>query len=146
MRSVSQAGVVLLLLICLLINAPAQTRNGGTRSNGARPAATAPAETMNGKAAPVSEMRAAIERYSVDRGSLARSYPVGMSTARRDRFKKFYSDWLASLTSYRGRILQMAAWEGPSVVLFALAAYLWHRSRRGGWHWWSTGCRWRDRT
>ena len=99
MRSVSQAGVVLLLLICLLINAPAQTRNGGTRSNGARPrpAATAPAETMNGKAAPVSEMRAAIERYSVDRGSLARSYPVGMSTARRDRFKKFYSDWLASL-------------------------------------------------
>jgi len=42
-------------------------------------------------------MRAAIERYSVDRGSLARSYPVGMSPARRDRFKKFYSEWRASL-------------------------------------------------
>ncbi|HEX3185408.1 MAG TPA: DUF885 family protein [Pyrinomonadaceae bacterium] len=54
---------------------------------------------MNGKAAPVSEMRAAIERYSVDRGSLTRSYPVGMSPSRRDRFKKFYHDWLVSLQS-----------------------------------------------
>jgi uncharacterized protein (DUF885 family) len=56
-----------------------------------------PAQTRNSKTAPVSELRAAIERYTVDRGSLARSYPVGLSPARRDRFKKFYSDWLASL-------------------------------------------------
>jgi uncharacterized protein (DUF885 family) len=42
-------------------------------------------------------MRAAIERYSVDRGSLARSYPVAISPTRRDRFKKYYGDWLASL-------------------------------------------------
>ena len=47
-----------------------------------------------------------------------------------------WSDWLTSLTAYRERILQMAAWQGPSVVLFALAAYLWQRSRRGGWQWW----------
>ena len=47
-----------------------------------------------------------------------------------------WNDWLISLTSYRGRILQMGAWQGPSVALFALAAYLWHRSRRGGWQWW----------
>jgi uncharacterized protein (DUF885 family) len=99
MRSVSQAVVVLVLSICLLITVPAQTRNGGARSNGARPAPAAATETMNGKAAPVSEMRASIERYSVDRGSLTRSYPVGMSPARRDRFKKFYHDWLISLQS-----------------------------------------------
>jgi hypothetical protein len=44
-------------------------------------------------------MRSAIERYTVDRGSLTRSYPVAVSQARRERFKKFYTDWLASLQS-----------------------------------------------
>src|SRR4026208_210355 len=66
-----------LLLLCLLVQVPAQ--------NGAR--------------ASVSEMRSAIERYSVDRGSLARSYPVAVSQARRERYKKFYTDWLKSLQS-----------------------------------------------
>lgn len=47
-----------------------------------------------------------------------------------------WNEWLASLPAYRDRILQMAAWQGPSVVLFALAAYLWQRSRCGGWQWW----------
>lgn len=50
-------------------------------------------------AAQVSEMRAAIERYTADRGSLTRSYPVAISPARRARFKKFYEEWLASLKS-----------------------------------------------
>ena len=50
-------------------------------------------------AARVSEMRAAIERYTADRGSLTRSYPVAISPARRTRFKKFYEEWLASLKS-----------------------------------------------
>ena len=101
MRSASQAVVVLVLSICLLISVPAQTRNDAARKNSAQPktAASAPTETMNGKAAPVSEMRASIERYSVDRGSLARSYPVAISPTRRDRFKKFYQDWLTSLQS-----------------------------------------------
>src|SRR5215210_7015819 len=63
------------LLLCLLAQAPAQ--------NGAR--------------APISETRSAIERYTADRGSLTRSYPVAVSKARRERFKKLYSDWLASL-------------------------------------------------
>ncbi|MBN1887919.1 MAG: DUF2029 domain-containing protein [Thermoflexales bacterium] len=49
---------------------------------------------------------------------------------------EIWIEWLASLGSYRGRILQMAAWQGPSVLLLALAAFLWHRSRYGGWHWW----------
>lgn len=45
-----------------------------------------------------SELRAPIERYTVDRGSLTRSYPVGMSPSRRERFKHFYSEWLNDLT------------------------------------------------
>lgn len=47
-----------------------------------------------------------------------------------------WADWLVSLPAYRERILQLAAWQGASIVLFALAAYLWHRSRHGGWQWW----------
>jgi uncharacterized protein (DUF885 family) len=74
MRSARTLTVVLLLL-CLLVQVSAQ----------------------NGAKAPVSEMRSAIERYTVDRGSLTRSYPVAVSRARRERFKKFYSEWLASL-------------------------------------------------
>src|ERR1044072_1274825 len=49
--------------------------------------------------APVSEMRAAIERSPAERGSLTRSYPVAISPARRARFKKFYEEWVASLKS-----------------------------------------------
>jgi hypothetical protein len=44
-----------------------------------------------------SELRILIERYVVDRGSLSRSYPMEISTARQARFKQFYSDWLATL-------------------------------------------------
>ena len=59
-----------------------------------------PAQTGGrSKAENVSEMRAAIERYTADRGSLTRSYPVAISPARRARFQKFYEEWLASLKS-----------------------------------------------
>src|SRR5438105_2030797 len=44
-----------------------------------------------------SEMRPLIERYTVDRGSLMRSYPASISSARQARFRQFYSDWLAQL-------------------------------------------------
>ena len=47
---------------------------------------------------PASEMRGLIERYTVDRGSLNRSYPVEMSPARQTRLKQFYSEWLAALS------------------------------------------------
>ena len=77
MRAGLRALVVVPLLCCFLIQIPAQ--------NGAR--------------APISEMRSAIERYTVDRGSLARSYPVAVSRGRRERFKKFYDEWLNSLKS-----------------------------------------------
>src|SRR5215212_570913 len=96
MRSALRCLIVVSLLCCFLIQIPAQTSNrtnGGARS---KPAATA---DPNGGKAPVSEMRSAIERYTVDRGSLSRSYPVAVSRSRRERFKKFYEEWLASLQS-----------------------------------------------
>ena len=77
MRSARPLTVVVLLL-CLLAQVPAQ--------NGAR-------------VPPTSEMRSAIERYTVDRGSLTRSYPVAVSGNRRERFRKCYNKSLASLQS-----------------------------------------------
>src|SRR5947207_2480307 len=44
-----------------------------------------------------SEMRAYIERYTVDRGNLLRYYTMELSSARSDRLKKFYSEWLDRL-------------------------------------------------
>ena len=80
----ARTAAILLLVLCLLgqlpVRAPAQ--NGGRAGT---------------KPAPVSEMRAGIERYTADRGSLTRSYPVTTSTGRRARFKKFYEDQLAAL-------------------------------------------------
>src|SRR6185295_3460939 len=96
MRSASRGLVVVSLLCTFLIQIPAQTSNRTNGGGRAKPTATAP--DPNGKA-PVSEMRGAIERYTVDRGSLARTYPVAYSSSRRDRFKKFYEEWLASLKS-----------------------------------------------
>jgi uncharacterized protein (DUF885 family) len=96
MRSRFCALIVVPLLCCFLIQIPAQTStptNGGARP---KPATTT---DPNGAKAPASEMRAAIERYTVDRGSLTRSYPVAVSQARRERFRKFYNEWLASLQS-----------------------------------------------
>ena len=87
-------GVTLFLILGLLITnyLPLQSfaQNGRAKTN------TKAAVDMP-DSGPVSEMRSQIERYAVDRGSLGRSYTVGYSTTRRDRFKKFYSDWLASL-------------------------------------------------
>ncbi len=97
MRSAFRGLVVVSLLCCFLIQIPAQTSN---RANGGgRSKPTAPAADPNGGKTPVSEMRSSIERYTVDRGSLARSYPVQGSRSRRERFKKFYQEWLASLQS-----------------------------------------------
>src|SRR5690349_17378687 len=96
MRSALRGFLVASLLCCFLVQIPAQTAN---RTNGGRSKpATAAAADPNGKT-PVSEMRSAIERYTVDRGSLTRSYPVAVSQSRRERFKKFYEEWLASLKS-----------------------------------------------
>jgi hypothetical protein len=45
-------------------------------------------------------MRSAIERYTVDRGTLSRSFPMTTSKARRERFKNFYSEWWRSLLTH----------------------------------------------
>src|ERR1043166_9154401 len=82
MRSGSRALVVTILLCCFSIQIPAQSYI-----------------SINGTKEHISEMRSAIERYTVDRGSLTRSYPVAVSPTRRERFRKFYNEWLASLQS-----------------------------------------------
>ncbi len=68
-------------------------------ATGARFATSAQRQSSAGKSAPaedssVSEMRALLEYFVVDRGSLQRSYPVASSPARRERFRKFYGDAL----------------------------------------------------
>jgi len=97
MRPAFRGLVVVSLLCSFLFQLSAQTSNRTNGGGRAKPAATA--ADPNGGKAPVSEMRAAIERYTVDRGSLQRSYPVAYSRSRRERFKKFYDEWLASLQS-----------------------------------------------
>jgi uncharacterized protein (DUF885 family) len=93
MRS-ARSLVVIPLLCCFLGQMPAQTSMRANGNGRSKPAAASDANGMN---APVSEMRSAIERYTVDRGSLQRSYAVATSSARRERFRKFYDEWLASL-------------------------------------------------
>jgi len=91
-RSIA-AGLITALLLagCLSLESIAQTSSKVTRTK-----ASGAAETPDTSEArvPESEMRPIIEYYVVDRGSLARSYPVANSPARRDRFRKFYSDAL----------------------------------------------------
>jgi uncharacterized protein (DUF885 family) len=96
MRSVSPTltyslVAILILTACFSVPTSAQsTRTNGTKP---KPSGTSTPETNEA----VSEMRAAIERYTVDRSSLQRSYPVATSPTRRERFRKLYNDWLASL-------------------------------------------------
>ncbi len=96
MRFGSRALVVAALLCCFLVQIPAQTAgsNGGSRNK-----TNANAADPNGTKASISEMRSTIERYTVDRGSVTRTYPVAGSQRRRERFRKLYTEWLASLQS-----------------------------------------------
>jgi uncharacterized protein (DUF885 family) len=98
-NSLTSALTTLVLIFSFSIAGPAQTfprsaarpdpRGAGSRVDGL----IDPADLNS----PESEMRPLIERYTVDRGSLTRSYPVSMSPARAARFRQFYSDWLAQL-------------------------------------------------
>jgi uncharacterized protein (DUF885 family) len=99
MRSISKALTHFLIVIlvisgCFSLSVPAQNSNG--RPNAARPKPTSTAGDPAPKTTE-SEMRAPIERYAVDRGSLTRALPVPMSEKRSDRFRRFYTEWLASL-------------------------------------------------
>jgi uncharacterized protein (DUF885 family) len=90
--------IVLLLTTGFSNSAPAQT------AKNARPGANPTTKVSNATpfepdetSSPDSEMRPLIERYTVDRGSLTRSYPVSISPVRATRFRQLYSDWLAQL-------------------------------------------------
>jgi dipeptidyl aminopeptidase/acylaminoacyl peptidase len=61
------------------------------------------------------EMRAVIERYNADSGSLRRSLPAGPSPARRERLKAFYGGWLDTL-----RRLDFETMSQPGRVDFVL--------------------------
>jgi len=66
-------------------------------SRTSQPASNKSAGAPNDLDASPSEMRAMIERYSVDRFSLGRFFAVETSPARQARLKQFYTDWLAAL-------------------------------------------------
>src|SRR5262245_45024897 len=48
-------------------------------------------------AKPQSEMADVVRRYEADRGSLQRTYTVPTSPTRRERLRRFHSDWLTAL-------------------------------------------------
>src|SRR5512138_293729 len=86
-------GLVIILVITSSIPLSLAQTTRTKPTNGRKP------EAINVTDGPAreSEMRPAIERFVVDRGSLTRSYPVSFSQARRDRFRQFYTEWLNSL-------------------------------------------------
>lgn len=47
-----------------------------------------------------------------------------------------WSEWLGSLLFYRGRLLQVAPWQGASLLLVLACAVLWYRYQRTGLEWW----------
>ncbi|HSQ23554.1 MAG TPA: DUF885 family protein, partial [Pyrinomonadaceae bacterium] len=76
------------ILAGFLFESSAQKQRGASSPNKSS-ADTSAADDLS-----PSEMRPILEYYVVDRGSLQRSYPVAGSHARRERFRKFYSDAL----------------------------------------------------
>lgn len=85
------ASIALILLV--LFESSGQT----SRPRPAAPGTSASATNSTRPNTSESEMRAIIESYVVDRGSLTRSYPVSISPARQARFRKFYSDALEQI-------------------------------------------------
>jgi hypothetical protein len=89
----------LVITACFAVKAPAQTSARNAKPGAAGPNKTPKpgddnlldAQETNSRE---SEMRSIIEYYVVDRSSLLRSYPVSISPARQERFRKFYSDAL----------------------------------------------------
>jgi hypothetical protein len=82
--------LILVLTTSLFIQTFAQSSRPSTLVNASQPTNS----IVERADPPDSEMRAIIEYYVVDRGALFRSYPVPSSPARRERFRKFYSDAL----------------------------------------------------
>ena len=101
--STSALVVGLVVIACFLMDSQAQPSRKAARVDSTTvnksPEGTNVNELFDTSALDLneSEMRSLIERYTVDRGSLTRSYPVSISSARQARFRQFYSDWLAQL-------------------------------------------------
>ena len=102
----SSSAIVRILLLtlaaCFLIEIHAQTSQKTPRADSTAntsPKTASTDELFDTKETNLldSEMRPLIERYTVDRGSLTRSYPASISSARQARFRQFYTDWLAQL-------------------------------------------------
>jgi hypothetical protein len=72
----------------------AQARRSDSKAAGSGPAAAA--EDFDTSR---SEMRALIERYIQDRGSLLRVYPLRLSPARAERMKRFHAAWREKLAA-----------------------------------------------
>src|SRR5215510_12487559 len=81
------SSLVIVAAVCLLA-----VFVGSTHAQRQKPVSTPKSEQIAVDSP--SEMRAIIERYVADRGSLQRSFFVANSPARRERFRKFYSDAL----------------------------------------------------
>jgi uncharacterized protein (DUF885 family) len=85
---------VRLILVVLIVSATMMVSGLQFRGSAQRPTPTGPPTSAGSGDPGPSEMRPILEYYVVDRGSLQRSYPVASSPARRERFRKFYSDAL----------------------------------------------------
>ena len=129
-RSIATGLITALLLTGCLSHAS----NAQPSAKGARTKAAA-ADASEART-PESEMRAIIEYYVADRGSLARSYPVSISPARAARFRKFYAEELERIQkldfdsmSQDGKVDYLAA-EKPSRIRTAAARHSGETARR----------------
>jgi uncharacterized protein (DUF885 family) len=91
-------GLVVTLAIPLSFGSVSANESNQKQSKAdAKPSKPTDAIDLNDADPKPSELRAVIERYTADRGSLFRFYLVEASAARQTRMKQFYNDWLASL-------------------------------------------------
>jgi uncharacterized protein (DUF885 family) len=91
-------GLITALAFCLWFGSvSANETQGQPKLKGKATEANAATSGFNDTDSRPSEMRAVIERYTADRGSLFRFYSAEASVARQARMKQFYNDWLSSL-------------------------------------------------
>jgi hypothetical protein len=88
------------LMICLMVIVLCGSYVGASRDaalGGPRQGGTTQAADLNDLGTPQSELRGMIDRYTVDRGTLNRSYSTEMSPTREVRLKQLYTEWLTAL-------------------------------------------------
>ena len=91
-------GLMMAVAFCLWFGSVSANENQSQlKVKGKATEANAATSDFNDTESRPSEMRALIERYTADRGSLFRFYSAEASVARQTRMKQFYGDWLSSL-------------------------------------------------